>query len=529
MYDESMTDSPLGQSVAPTGRHDLVVVANRLPVQHVHDTWQTSPGGLVRAMLGVLRTRHGAWIGWSGDISRAETWTDGESGPGHLQSPESIDDAQSATVIETTADLADIEMIAVPLTETDFLHYYEHVSNGALWPLFHDAIRESTFDAESWVVYQQVNRRFAEAAAAAAGPSATVWIHDYHLLLVPAMLRTLRPDLVIGFFLHIPFPPQELFMRMPWREEILDGVLGADVIGFQRHVGAENFQALAKRLLDAEVEHGGVRTIDGRRVTVGTFPISIDYGEIERIAMSPTTQRRAMDIRLRLGNPKTVFVGVDRLDYTKGIDLRLHSFRTLLDEQIADGIATRPNPSPTVLVQVAVPGREGIESYVEERHIIEQLVGDINGQHSSIGYPVVHYLRRSLGLDELVALYLAADVMLVTPRRDGMNLVAKEFVAARIDDTGVLILSEFAGAADELTEAVLVNPHDPDAIVAAMRNAVSMPPELASHRMHALRTQVARHTVDDWATAFLGALGDAASAPFDRPDAAISTTDGGHG
>ncbi len=524
MDDESMTDAAM-----PTGRHDLVVVANRLPVQHVDDTWQTSPGGLVRAMLGVLRTRHGAWIGWSGDISRAETWSDGESGPGHLQSHEQSDDAQSATVIETTADLADIEMIAVPLTETDFVHYYEHVSNGALWPLFHDAIRESTFDAESWAVYQQVNRRFAEAAADAAGPSATVWIHDYHLLLVPAMLRALRPDLVIGFFLHIPFPPQELFMRMPWREEILDGVLGADVIGFQRHVGAENFQALAKRLLDAEVEQGGVRTIDGRRVTVGTFPISIDYGEIERIAASPTTQRRAMDIRSRLGNPRTVFLGVDRLDYTKGIDLRLHSFRTLLDEQSTAEMSTHPSPSPTVLVQVAVPGREGVESYVEERHIVEQLVGDINGQHSSIGYPAVHYLRRSLGLDELVALYLAADVMLVTPRRDGMNLVAKEFVAARIDDTGVLILSEFAGAADELTEAVLVNPHDPDAIVAAMRNAVSMPPELASHRMHTLRTQVARHTVDDWAMAFLGALGAAAAGRFGRPEAATSATDGEHG
>jgi len=479
-------DSPV-----PVGGHDLVVLANRLPVQRVGDGWRASPGGLVRAMLGVLRSRGGAWIGWSGDISQAETWTDIESGSNH---------------VPDQSDLDNTEMIAVPLTESEFTHYYEHVSNGALWPLFHDAIRESTFDAESWEIYEQVNQRFAEAAAAASAIGATVWVHDYHLLLVPGMLRALRPDVVIGFFLHIPFPPQELFMRMPWREEILDGLLGADVVGFQRHVGAENFQSLAKRLLDADVEAGDVRAADGRTVHVGTFPISIDVAEIEAIARSPLTRQRANEIRSRLGNPQTVFLGVDRLDYTKGIDLRLHSLRTLLDEQAGNGRQMPRAVSPTVLVQVAVPGREGVDGYVEERHIVEQLVGDINGQHASIGYPVIHYLRRSLDLEELVALYLAADVMLVTPRRDGMNLVAKEFVGARLDDTGVLILSEFAGAADEFTEAILVNPHDPGAIVAAMRNAISMPPELAAHRMHALRTQVKQHTVDDWAMSFLDAL-----------------------
>ena len=502
-------------SLAPTGGHDLVVLANRLPVQRVDDEWRASPGGLVRAMLGVLRSRGGAWIGWSGDITQAETWTDIESASGRIADQHELDNT---------------EMIAVPLTEAEFVHYYEHVSNGALWPLFHDAIRESTFDAESWEVYEQVNQRFAEAAAAASGPGATVWIHDYHLLLVPAMLRSLRPDLVIGFFLHIPFPPQELFMRMPWREEILDGILGADVVGFQRHVGAENFQALAKRLLDAEIEDGDVHTPDGRRVRIGTFPISIDVAEIEAIARAPLTRQRANDIRSRLGNPQTVFLGVDRLDYTKGIDLRLHSLRTLLDEQAASA-ASQPHAavSPSVLVQVAVPGREGVDSYVEERHIVEQLVGDINGQHATIGYPVIHYLRRSLDLEELVALYLAADVMLVTPRRDGMNLVAKEFVAARLDHTGVLILSEFAGAADEFTEAILVNPHDPDAIVAAMRTAIAMPPELAADRMHALRSQVKMHTVDDWAMSFLGALAAAAGRIGDALHAESLGVESGNG
>ena len=476
------------------GGHPLVVVANRLPVHRVGAAWEASPGGLVRAMLGVLRTRHGAWIGWSGDI---------------VHDPTDSSDTPASPPSLPPGELADIELVSIPFSADEYLRYYEGVSNGALWPLFHDAIRESTFDASSWIVYEQVNRRFAEAAAAAAAPSATVWIHDYHLLLVPKMLRELRPDVVIGFFLHIPFPPQELFMRMPWREAILDGLLGADVVGFQRSVGAENFVGLAKRLRDARPDPLGVRTGIGpaeRVVLVGTFPISIDVVEVEDIARSPETIVRAREIRTRMGDPETVFLGVDRLDYTKGIDLRLQSFETLLDELDAIGTATPGTRGPVVLVQIAVPGREGIESYVDERHAVEQLVGEVNGGHASIGYPVVHYLRRSLPLRDLVALYVAADVMLVTPRRDGMNLVAKEFVASRLEDTGVLILSEFAGAADELTDAVLVNPHDPGAIAAAMRTAIAMSPAEVTDRMHALRRSIAGNTVDDWARSFLDAL-----------------------
>ncbi|MCU1366615.1 MAG: bifunctional alpha,alpha-trehalose-phosphate synthase (UDP-forming)/trehalose-phosphatase, partial [Ilumatobacteraceae bacterium] len=377
----------------------------------------------------------------------------------------------------------------------------------------------------SWAVYHDVNRRFAEAAAKAAAPGATVWVHDYHLLLVPAMLRHLRPDVVIGFFLHIPFPPQELFMRMPWREEILDGLLGADVLGFQRSVGADNFVGLAKRLRAAQPHEHGVRINseslgDGRLVRVGTFPISIDVDEIARIARAPETKARAATIRARLGEPSTIFLGVDRLDYTKGIDLRLQSFGALLAETADEHV----DVAPVVLIQIAVPGREGVDSYIEERHTVEQLVGEVNGSHATIGFPVVHYIRRSLALEELVALYVAADIMLVTPRRDGMNLVAKEFVASRLDDTGVLILSEFAGAADELTQAVLVNPHDPDAIVAAMREAIAMRPSTAGHRMRELRRYVTAHTVDNWAASFLDALGHAAP-----PDASPDLVGAEHG
>ena len=474
------------------GGQRLVVVANRLPMQRVGDRWQTSPGGLVRALLGVLGSRPGAWVGWTGEI-------DGQS-----------DDAvlSEATDLSTAHELDGVDLHSVPLSEEEFNHFYERVANGALWPLFHDAIRESTFDADSWSVYREVNRRFAEATSAAAAEGATVWVHDYHLLLMPAMLRELRPDLLIGFFLHIPFPPQELFMRMPWRDEILHGMLGSDLVGFQRQVGAENFISLAKRLLDVEVTEDTVRAADGREVHVGTFPIGIDAAEIDELARRPSMPARVAEIRDRLGNPEVVFLGVDRLDYTKGIDLRLLGFGSLLKE--------RHNVSPTgppamVLVQVAVPGREGVESYAEERHTVDQLVGDVNGEYSTIGYPVVHYLRRGLPLEDLVPLYMAADVMLVTPRRDGMNLVAKEFVASRLDDTGVLILSEFAGASEALVDAILVNPHDSNAVLEAMRTALAMPPDEASRRMRLMRQSVFEHNVHEWAREFLRLLNGLAS------------------
>lgn len=494
----------------------LVVVANRLPLQRVDGAWETSPGGLVRAMLAVLRDRDGAWVGWNGET------TSNDALPGEFEPA-----AEIHSMARDLHDLEGIRLLPVGLSPHDFLHHYERISNGALWPLFHDAIRESIFDAESWAVYRDVNRRFAEAAAAAAAHRATVWVHDYQLLLVPSMLRELRPDVTIGFFLHIPFPPQELFMRMPWREELLNGVLGADLVGFQRSVGADNFVALAKRLI-ADVDHQPdehndhaltVPATDGaasRQVTVGTFPISIDVDEIRQLVARPETAGAVAAIRRQLGNPATVFLGVDRLDYTKGIDLRLASFGELLRERSAStttgtgtgmgtgtGIGTGPD---TVLVQIAVPGREGVESYMDERRAVEQLVGDVNGEHAAIGHPAVHYIRRTLSLADLIPLYVAADVMLVTPRRDGMNLVAKEFVAARPTDTGVLILSEFAGAADELTDAIVVNPHDPDAILAAMKQAIAMTPDEVSRRMAGLRTAVAERDVHGWARAFLRTL-----------------------
>jgi len=464
----------------PANGHEFVIVANRLPAERTDDGWRSSPGGLVRALTGLLRERSGVWVGWNGIATEP-----GSPDAGHAFSHDGLD------------------LVPVPLDDRQITGYYEHISNGALWPLYHDAIRPSIYDADSWALYREVNATFARRAAESAAPGALVWVHDYHLQLVPAMLRVLRPDVRIGFFLHIPFPPQELFMRLPWRDEVIEGLLGADLVGFQRDVAAENFCGLASRLLSAESADHVVVASDGRRVEVGAFPISIDVAELDAMSARQETDATAQDIRGRLGDPEVVLLGVDRLDYTKGIEERLLAFQTTLRAQGKQRGLARPS---IVMVQVAVPSRETVDDYQSQRERIEQLVGAINGEFATLGHPAIHYLHQQLPLEELVALYRAADVMLVTPLRDGMNLVSKEFVASRRDEQGVLVLSEFAGAVDELTDAVIVNPHDPESLVAALQTAISMSPTEARRRMRRLRAAVASNDVHGWATSFIDRL-----------------------
>jgi trehalose 6-phosphate synthase len=323
----------------------------------------------------------------------------------------------------------------------------------------------------------------------------------------------LRPDLTIGFFLHIPFPPVELFMQLPWRTEIIEGLLGADLVGFHLPGGAQNFLFLSRRLVGANTSRAsvGVRSRFGevqvgfRNVKVGAFPISIDSTELDQKARNRDIRRRAREIRAELGNPRKILLGVDRLDYTKGIDVRLNAFSELL----ADGRAKRDD---TVLVQLATPSRERVDSYRLLRNDIERQVGHINGEYGEVGHPVVHYLHRPVPRDELIAFFVAADVMLVTPMRDGMNLVAKEYVACRSDLGGALVLSEFTGAAAELRQAYLTNPHDLDGVKDAIDAALNQSPEEGRRRMRALRRQVLAHDVDRWARSFLDALADT------RPD-----------
>jgi trehalose 6-phosphate synthase len=308
---------------------------------------------------------------------------------------------------------------------------------------------------------------------------------------VPQLLRERRPDLLIGFFFHIPFPPMELFMRLPWRTEIAAGLAACDLVGFQRRINASNFEAVCEELL-------------GVRPHSGAYPISIDVEEMEAVAAGRAIRQQSNRLRTRLGEPEVVLLGVDRLDYTKGISQRLRAFQSLLDDGTLD-------IERAVMVQVATPTREGVEHYQNERREIEQLVGEINGVHGRIGHPALHYLYQNLALDDLVALYRTGDVMLVTPLRDGMNLVAKEYVTTRLDGDGVLVLSEFAGAADELTDAVLVNPHDEKALREAIMTAVDMHRHERRARMARLREVVRSSDVQGWAERFLDDLAATAS------------------
>jgi trehalose 6-phosphate synthase len=401
-----------------------------------------------------------------------------------------------------------LQLVPVALSATDVRDYYEGFSNATLWPLYHDVVESPVFERTWWDSYVKVNHRFAEATAAIAAPGATVWIQDYQLQLVPALLREQRPDLRIGFFLHIPFPPVELFMQLPWRTEIVRGLLGADLVGFHRPGGAQNFLWLARRLVGLEPSRAavGVRTRPGlihvgdRPVRVGAFPISIDSAGLDGTARKRDVIQRAQQIRSDLGNPKRVLLGVDRLDYTKGIDVRLNALHELL-------IEGRVDPDEVTMVQLATPSRERVEHYQQMRAGIEQVVSRINGEFGKVGHPVVHYLHQSVDRRELVAFFSAADVMVVTPVRDGMNLVCKEYVACRHDLGGTLVLSEFAGAAAELTSAFLVNPHDLDGVKNALHAALTIDPAEGRRRMRALRRQVLTHDVDRWARSFLEALG----------------------
>lgn len=461
----------------PMTERPLVIAANRLPVRRTAEGWETSPGGLVSALQPLVSSNGGMWFGWTGVA---------DDDPG-------------------TFEVDGLTLHSVALTTEEIDGYYEGFANDTLWPLYHDAIRESGYKVAQWLLYQQVNQRFADVLASKAPPASLVWIHDYHLQLVPALLRAQRPDVRIGYFHHIPFPPAELFNRLPWRTEIMEGLLGAHLVGFQRVGGVRNFATIAEQLLEATVDidhpvgrdgYPGTVLHQGRVTAVGAFPISIDVADVENRAASRVSRQLTSTIRSRLGDPEVILLGVDRLDYTKGIGKRISAFGALLDEGRLD--ATRH-----VLVQVATPTREGVDHYREERHEIERLVGEINGRHARLGFPVVHYLYRSLPHDELVPLYRAGDVMLVTPFRDGMNLVAKEYVATRLDDDGVLVLSEFTGAADELTEALLVNPHDDEALKDAMATAVDMHRRERRERMAALRATVAGYDVAEWARRFL--------------------------
>ncbi|GAA4379182.1 trehalose-6-phosphate synthase [Nocardioides caricicola] len=461
--------------MANSGSADLVIVANRLPVDRVTNPdgssgWRRSPGGLVTAVEPVMRANDGIWIGWPG--------TDEDVEPFHDQG---------------------MDLVPIALSELEIEEFYEGFANATLWPLYHDVVAKPEFHREWWDAYVRVNRRFAEQAAKCAAEGATVWVHDYQLQLVPQMLRELRPDLRIGFFLHIPFPPAELFQQLPWRRQLLEGLLGADLVGFQLPGAAQNFVRLVRQRVGHKTHRDLVYLPDGRTVRAAAFPISIDAEGFETLARSEEVEKRATEIRDALGNPSKVFLGVDRLDYTKGIYARLRAFAEL----IADG---ELDVEDAVFVQVATPSREEVEQYRILRDEIDRLVGRINGDLGRIGRPAISYLHSSYPREEMAALYRCADVMVVTPYRDGMNLVAKEYVACRFDNRGALVLSEFAGAAEELRQAWLVNPYDINGMKSALLEAGRAEDKDVVRRMKAMRKQVMENDVAAWADSFLAEL-----------------------
>ena len=469
----------------PKSKAAFVVVANRLAVERTCDDsgtqgWRTAPGGLVTALVPIMQAHDGAWIGWHG-------------APDETLEPFHVDG---------------IDMIPIALSGDEVRDYYEGMANATLWPLYHDSVAFPEYHREWWEAYEKVNRRFAEAAAEVTEEGGTVWVQDYQLQLVPRILRELRPDLKIGFFLHIPFPPGELFQQLPWRRAILKGLTGADLVGFQVPGAASNFLRLVKSRLGLETRRNEFVRPDGSVGRAGAYPISIDAEGFQELANRPETIARAEEIRRDL-DAEIVILGVDRLDYTKGLRQRIRAIGELFQsgELGHDG---------AVFLQVATPSRERVEEYMRLRDDIELLVGRINGSMGEIGRAPITYLHSGYPRSEMAALYRAADVMVVTPRRDGMNLVAKEYVACRGNDDGALVLSEFAGAARELKQAWLVNPYDINDMKLAIMEAIHSSEKEQRRRMRAMRKQVFGNDINRWAETFLRDLG--VETEFNRAD-----------
>ncbi|WP_216326819.1 alpha,alpha-trehalose-phosphate synthase (UDP-forming) [Deinococcus aestuarii] len=452
----------------------LIVVSNREPYapHRAEDgtlAWVPSIGGLTAALDPALQRAGGTWIAWGEERSDLRT-------------------------VELPQGETRYRLERLRLSEAEVRDFYHGFSNRALWPMSHYFIERAKYQGSGWRAYVNVNRRFAEAAVRSYREGDLIWVHDYQLALVPGMIREALPQARIGFFWHIPWPSSEVFRTLPWDREVLAGILGADLIGMHTPEYVGHFLSACRRALNAGTREGEVRW-QGRVSRVVDRPIGIEVGVFERLAASPEVEEAADHLRRTLQTQ--ILLGVDRLDYTKGIPERLEAFDTFLDRHPeARGRVT--------LVQIAVPSRERVESYRQLRGQVEGLVGRINGKHTQGGWAPIQYIYRGVGREELVAHYRAADVMLVTPLRDGLNLVAKEFTACSAD--GVLVLSRFAGAADELPEAVQVNPYSPERMADHFLDALNMPLDEKKARLERLRARLHGSDLHAWADGFLREL-----------------------
>jgi trehalose 6-phosphate synthase/phosphatase len=456
----------------------LILVANRLPVSlDLSDGQvkvQDSAGGLATGMRGLGKQEQTSWVGWPGGMPSS--------------------DEQRA---EVDRKLAEHSSTPVYLSSQEAERFYEGMSNSVIWPLFHYLVDRMPLFVRNYDEYRAVNQRFADIVCERATEDDSIWIHDYHLLLLPQLIRERLPRARIGFFLHIPFPSSEIFRLLPHREDLLRGMLGSSVIGFHTFSYARHFSNALLGNLGIEPELDRV-DVDGRNVSIGVFPMGIDVAAFERLAAAPELPERISALR-RAQNVEQLILGVDRLDYTKGIPRKLLAMERLLERSPQYRGKVR-------LLQIAVPSRENVAEYKSLRADVEGLVGRINGSSGSLHDAPIHYLYQPVAQTELVASYRAAEIMAVTPLRDGMNLVAKEYVASRIDGDGVLVLSELAGAASELGEALTVNPYDVESLASTLDRALTMPETERRERMAALRDKVRARPVELWARQFVTAL-----------------------
>jgi trehalose 6-phosphate synthase len=470
----------------------VVAVANRLPVHQSDEGWELSPGGLVTALRPVMSRQSGAWVGWDG----------GTKG------------------MPSTLPEMDVRLLPISLSAAQVRNYYHGFANATMWPLLHNAIEKPRFERAWWYSYRDVNAIFAERALAALAerPGALAWVHDYHLMLVPQLIRGRRPGQPIGFFLHVPWPSPDIFARLPWREQILVGLLGADVVAFHTEGYRINFVRSCARLLagsGVEVHGSSIVLPDGRVVATTTDPISIDAAEFARHATDPATDKEVQALTEQFSG-RALLLGVDRLDYTKGIVERLLAFELLLER----------NPemrTSLAFLQIAVPSRDNVREYQRLRASVEQHIGRINGRFTEPGSDVpVHYLYRSLSQPQLAAYYGMADALLVTPLIDGMNLVCKEYVTVQQarGGTGTLVLSEFTGAAVELPQALLCNPFDVEGLSYRVEQALHMPPDERRSALAAMAEHVRNHDVHRWVSEQLAEIAArGARAPAAEPSA----------
>jgi trehalose 6-phosphate synthase/phosphatase len=470
--------APTAGSPMPDTAARLILVSNRLPVTLMtgegHAEVKRSVGGLAAALRAPHARASSVWVGWPGSLERLR--------------PSVRDDVGR--------QLSAMRIVPIALSKREERSYYDRLCNAVLWPICHDRLDQLPLHVGDWKVYETVNARFADAVAAQHRPGDLIWVHDYHLMRLPALLRERLPDARIGFFLHVPFPNPEIFFALPTRRWLVEGILGADLIGFHTRRWRGHFTAALRRLLGMEMDADATVAYRGRRVALGVFPIGVEAADLEDRSLAREVTSEVLNLR---SPTQRLLVGIDRLDYSKGILRRLVAYERLLIKH--------PDWREHVqLVQVAVPTRTRVRAYRRLRREVDALVGRINGRFATPTWTPVQYVYRRLSDTMLLALYRAADVMLVTPLRDGMNLVAKEFVACRTDEAGVLVLSEFAGAADELTDALIVNPYDADAVADTMHRALTMDRAERRRRLSALRASVRANDVHHWTTAFVEAL-----------------------